>query len=86
MTNEQIFKSVVGGNNFMTPNIECYYGNSEYVCELSYGSGMGLYMFGCTFVNKKTMERETELDTSFCETNKNVARMNAIKYIEEILN
>lgn len=86
MTNEQIFKSVVGGNNFMSPNVEGYYGNSEYVCELSYGSGMGLYVFGCTFVNKRTMEREMELDTSFCETNESVARTSAMKYIKEILN
>lgn len=86
MTNEQIFKSVVCGKNFMSPNVEGYYGNSEYVCELSYGSAMGLHMFGCTFVNKRTMERETELDTSFCETNMVVARTSAMEYIKEILN
>ena len=86
MTNEQIFKSVICGYNFMTPQTEGYFGNDELVCELSYGYGMGLYMFGCTFVNKRTREREMDLDTSFCEPNKDYARQQAMDYIKQVLN
>ena len=39
-TLEYQFKSIVGGSNFMTPEVIDYYKRGHYVIELSTGSGL----------------------------------------------
>ena len=85
MTKEQIFKSVLPYKNFVTDEVVGYYGNDDYVCELSYGRAMDVYIFGVTFVSIKTMQRVMELDKSFTNDKKDCAKKSAQAYIMETI-
>lgn len=52
-TNGQAFRSVVKGNNFMTPDLVGFYQSGPYHIEISQGTGLleGTTLFGVTVAN-----------------------------------
>lgn len=82
---ERKFKSVVPHKNFMTPNVEGYFEKGDYICELSSGYIFcGLYVFGVTTINAKTMKHESEKSKSFFHCIEEQAKNNALNFIHSI--
>lgn len=85
MNFKEIFTSILPYKNFMTPYVDNYFGNNEYVCELSYGYGSGVYVFGVTFVSPETMDRVMELDEVFISNKMEDAKKMAMDYIKTLI-
>ena len=67
MTNEQIFKSILPQENFMTTAIIEYIKNKQYVCELARCSFLDGTIYGVTVVNIETRKHEIDLGKP-CQT------------------
>lgn len=82
----RIFKSVVKGKNFMTPNVDGFFRRGKYVIELSYSNYNSFcgYQFGVTIVDARSLTRCFEFDKAFCDENRDDARRKALDYIESI--
>ena len=67
-TTSKEFKSVVKGENFMTPMVMSYWISGDYIAELSQGDGFdGSGIFGVTVVNGETMTHDHEKSMSFAD-------------------
>lgn len=85
-TLEYQFKSIVGGSNFMTPEVIDYYKRGHYVIELSTGSGLfcGSWCYGVTVANTLFKEHCVDLCKSFSHPNKQIAEREALDYINSL--
>lgn len=85
---KQIFQSVVGGKNFMTPFVEGFYRSGRYVCELSCSNGYEWffegYPFGVTVVDEIERRNCTELLKLFIDKDREKAKAMAIEYIKNL--
>lgn len=72
------FRSVVKGQNFITPVVNGYYISGNYICELSHGNFLGDVLYGVTVVNGVTMQPDHDKSTSFN------SRVEATDYIESL--
>lgn len=73
------FKSVVKGENFMTPQIKGYWQTGDYQCELSFGYGIGGgKLYGVTVVNTTTMTHESGLGKVFESRKEALAYINVL--------
>ena len=64
--NAILFCSIIGGKNFITPNIMRYGLKGKYAYELSYGKGFDHnIIYGVTVANIETQEHEYYLCESF---------------------
>lgn len=81
---ERIFKSVLPNKNFMTPCVVGYFKKGNYIIELSTDSVpfCGLHSYGVTVVDTDTMSHCVDLSESFSNKNENVAKREAMEYIE----
>jgi len=66
MSNATKFKQVVKNRNFMTPELERYGQQGDFVYELSSGQGMtGNTVYGVTVVDLRTKEHRHDLSNMF---------------------
>ena len=59
------FTTVVGGSNFMTPDVLAFYTTLNFIVELSEGDFMGSSMYGVTMIDKITNTHIYNLSKSF---------------------
>lgn len=65
-TLDKIFRSIVHGQNFMTPDVIGHYKASHYICELSTGIGFsGGHLYGVTIADTKTKKHRHDLSKCF---------------------
>ena len=82
---EKIFKSVIKGNNFCTPDIYDYFRRGEYILEISEGRGIYCeYVVGVTDINETTMKRDIRLDKCYCYKERRNALNEALTYIDTL--
>ena len=76
----KLFKQVIKGDNFITPNLVGYFNNDTYVAELSQGTDFNnKTVYGVTVINHVLMERAIDMDQFFDNYT------DAITYLKEIL-
>lgn len=78
------FKRVVPYANFMTPDVIDYIRCGRYICELSYGYGCGLHIYGATVIDEIRMEKRDGLSMCFSNSDKRIAEAYVMEHIKSL--
>ena len=83
MNSEILFRSIVKGSNFVTPDVldYIYSDNKRYLAELSVSKIFGNAIYGVTVVDVVKRKPAEHLNKPFIHEDKNAAYDNAIEYI-----
>ena len=83
MNSEILFRSIVKGSNFVTPDVldYIYSDNKRYLAELSVSKIFGNAIYGVTVVDVIERKQAEHLSKPFIHEDKNAAYENAIEYI-----
>ena len=83
MNSEILFRSIVKGSNFVTPDVldYIYSDNKRYLAELSVSKIFGNAIYGVTVADVIKRKQADHLSKPFIHEDKNVAYENAIEYI-----
>lgn len=81
-----IFKSIVKGQNIMTPTVVDFYRRGDYICELSTSSEpfMYDYLYGVTVVNERTGEHCVDMSKCFSARTREYAKKKAMDYLDSL--
>ena len=86
MNSEILFRSIVKGSNFVTPNVVdyIYSDNMKYIAELSVSKIFGKAIYGVTVVNVSARKKAEHLSKPFLDEDRAVAYSQAINYIKNL--